>query len=103
MVYKFFDTETSGGAINNEVMSNKELVEELHKPIVKRFKKRKVCSPFMDNILGADLANMQLLRKFHKGIPFLFCVIDIFSKYIWVIPLKDKNGITITNAFFYNY
>ena len=49
--------------------------------------------------MGADLANMQLLSKFHKGIPFLFCVIDIFSKYIWVIPLKDKNGITITNAF----
>ena len=36
---------------------------------------------------------------FNKGIPFLLCVIDIFSKYAWVIPLKDKKSITITNAF----
>ena len=42
MVYKFFDTETSGGAINNEVMSNKELVEELHKPIVKKILKKSI-------------------------------------------------------------
>ena len=42
---------------------------------------------------------MQLISKFNKGIRFLLCVIDIFSKYAWVIPLKDKKGITITNAF----
>ena len=42
---------------------------------------------------------MQLLIKFNKGIPFLLCVVDIYSKYAWVIPLKDKKGITITNAF----
>ena len=42
---------------------------------------------------------MQLIREFNKGICFLLCVIDIFSKYAWVIPLKDKKGITITNAF----
>ena len=42
---------------------------------------------------------MQLTSKFNKGIPFLLCVIDIFSKYAWVIPLKDKKAITITNAF----
>ena len=42
---------------------------------------------------------MQLISKFHKGIPFLLCVIDIYSKYAWVIPLKDKKGIAITNAF----
>ena len=41
---------------------------------------------------------MQFISKFNKGIRFLFCVIDIFSKYAWVIPLKDKKGITITNA-----
>ena len=49
--------------------------------------------------MGADLADMQLISKFNKGICFLLCVIDIFSKYVWVIPLKDKKGITITNAF----
>ena len=42
---------------------------------------------------------MQLISKFNKGIRFLLCIIDIFSKYTWVIPLKDKKGITITNAF----
>ena len=44
-------------------------------------------------------ADMQLISKFNKGIRFLLCVIDIFSKYAWVVPLKDKKGITITNAF----
>ena len=53
----------------------------------------------IDNIWGADLADMQLISKFNKGIRFLLCFIDIFSKYAWVIPLKDKKGITITNAF----
>ena len=42
---------------------------------------------------------MQLINKFNEGIRFLLCVIDIFSEYAWVIPLKDKRGITITNAF----
>ena len=42
---------------------------------------------------------MQLISKFNKGIRFLLCVIDIFSKYAWVVPLKDKKGITIINAF----
>ena len=42
---------------------------------------------------------MQLISKFNKGFRFLLCVIDIFSKYAWVAPLKDKNGVTIVNAF----
>ena len=48
---------------------------------------------------GAELAHMQLISKFNKGFRFLLCVIEIYSKYAWVIPLKDKKGITITNAF----
>ena len=58
-----------------------------------------MCSSFKDNIWGVDLANMQLLSKFKKGFRFLLCVIDIFSKYALVIPLKDKKGISIVNAF----
>ena len=54
---------------------------------------------FKDNIWGADLADMQLISKFNKGFRFLLCVIDIFSKYAWVIPLKDKKDISIVNAF----
>ena len=49
--------------------------------------------------MGPDLASMPLISIFHKGIRFLLCVIDVFSKYVWVIPLKDKRGITVTNAF----
>ena len=54
---------------------------------------------FKDNIWGADLADMQLINKFNKGIRFLPCAIDIYSKYAWVVPLKDKKGVTIVNAF----
>ena len=56
-------------------------------------------SAFKDNIWGADLADIQLISKFHKGSRFLLCVIDIFSKYVWFVPLKDKKGISIVNAF----
>ena len=76
-----------------------KIASELHKPIIKKFNKRKVYSSFKDNIWGVDLADMQLLSKFNKGFRFLLCVIDIFSKYAWVIPLKDKKGISIVNAF----
>ena len=57
---------------------------------------RKVHSPFIDNIWSADLADMQLISKFNKGFWFLLRVIDIYSKYTMVIPLKDKKGITNT-------
>ena len=63
------------------------------------FKNRKVHSDFRDNIWGADLVDMQLIRKFSKGFRFLLCVIGIYSKCAWVIPLRDKKGITITNVF----
>ena len=69
------------------------------KPISNKFRKKKVQSFFMDKTWGADLAHMLLISKFNKGIRFLLCVINIYSKYAWVIPLKDKRGITITNAF----
>ena len=80
-------------------MSNQhplDLAEELHKPITWKFKKQKVCSSFTDNIWGPAPADMLLISKFNKGICFLLCVIDIFGKYAWVIPLKDKKR-------YYNY
>ena len=78
---------------------NEQLTEELHKPIIRKFKKREVYSAFKDNIWGADLADMQLISKFNKEFRFLLCVIDIFGKYAWVVPLKDKKGVSIVNAF----
>ena len=99
MVYEFFDKKTSGKTVKNEIISNKELAAELHKPIIRKFERRKVLSPIIDKFWGADLADMQLISKFNKGFLFLLCVIDIFCKYAWVIPLRDKKEITITNAF----
>ena len=88
MVYNFFDSKVGSGA--KLIPQNEQLADGLHKPIIRKFKKRKVYSAFKDNIWGADLADMQLLSKYNKGIRFLLCVIDIFSKYVWVVPLKDK-------------
>ena len=62
------------------------------------FKKRKVYSSFKDKIWGVDLADMQLISKYEKRIRYLLCTIYIFSKYAWVVPLKDKKGAAIVNA-----
>ena len=98
MVSKFFDKRSQGkGLANNK--ENIQLANELHKPIIKKLNKRKVHFSFKDNIWGLNLADVQLLSKFDKGFRFLLCVIDIFSKYAWVVPLKDKKGISIVNAF----
>ena len=71
----------------------------MHKPVIKKFNKRKVYSQFKDNIWGVDLADMQSLSRKNKGIKYLLCVIDLYSKYAFVIPLKDRKGISIANAF----
>ena len=102
MVNKYFDKKTKGSGVtlaNKSIPENEQLAEKLHKPIIKKFKKRGVYSAFKDNIWVADLADMQLISKFNKRFRFLLCVIDIYSKYAWVVPLKDKNGVSIVNAF----
>ena len=95
----FLIKKTFVSAIKMQNISNKELVEESKKPITIKFNKRKVHSPFKDNIWGVDLADMQQINKFNEGFKFSLCAIDIYSKYAWVIPSKDKKGIPITNAF----
>ena len=79
-------------------MSNKDIAEELNKPITRKLEKRKLHSSFTDNIWGALIPDMQLISKFNKKFRFLLCVIDIYSKYIWVIPLKEKKDTTNANA-----
>ena len=96
MVYTLFDKKPKGNDINKP---NYQLTNELHKTIIRKFKKREVYSSFTDNIWGVDLADMQSLSKYHKGIKCLLCAIDLFSKYAWVIPIKDKKGTSIVNAF----
>ena len=75
MVYKFFDKKSKGrGAkhVNTKLTpQNQQLAEELHKPVIGKFEKRKVHAAFKDNIWGAGLADMQLLSKYNKGIRFL--------------------------------
>ena len=66
---------------------------------LKNYTKQRVYSSFKNNIWAADLVDMQLISKFNKGIRFLLCPINIFGKYAWVVPLKDKKGITNINAF----
>ena len=103
MVYKFFDKKSTGSGtkqVNTKLTpQNQQLAEELQKPIIKKFKKRKIHAAFKDNIWRADLADMQLISKYNKGIRFLLCVIDIFSKYAWVVPLKDKKSVSIVAVF----
>ena len=65
MVYKFFHKKSSGSGVNKP---NYQLANELHKPIIKVFKKKKLCSSFRDNVWGVDLADMQSLSKCNKGI-----------------------------------
>ena len=92
MVYKFFDSKVGSpdkksvgsGAkhVNTKLIpQNEQLADELHKPIIRKFKKRKVYSAFKDNIWAADIADMQFLSRY------------------WVVPLKDKKGRTIVKAF----
>ena len=67
-------------------MANQLLAEGIQKPTIKKLKRRKVYSSFKVNISGADLADMQLINKFNKGVRFSLCVIDNYSNYPWVIP-----------------
>ena len=106
MVYKFFDKKSMGSGIKKDTTKSSSLERsslilagELHKPVIKKFNKRKVYSQFKDNIWGVDLADMQSLIKKNKGIKYLLCAIDLYSKYAFVVPLKDKKGISVTNEF----
>ena len=97
MVYKFSDEKTSGSGIKNEIISNKRLAEVLHKPIIRKFKKRKVPSPSIDNNWDADLAYMQLKSKFNEWICFFIMHHWYFTHGLF--HWKIKQGLTINNAF----
>ena len=98
MVWKLFN-ERSKKVLKGSGVNNKILADELHKPIIKKFKIRKVYSSFKDKIWDADLADITLISKFNKGIKYLLCVIDLFSGYAWVVGLKDKKEVNIVNGF----
>ena len=80
-VSKFFDKDFFGGTVKNDNISNKELLQGINKPIIRKLNKTKVHSSFIDNIRYAGLADMQWINKFNRGFRFLLCVIDIYGKY----------------------
>ena len=103
MVFKFFDrkstslNKSSGSGVSNE--PNYKPPSERHEQIIKTFKRRKAYSLFRDNMWGVDLADMQSLSKYNKGIKYLLCAIDLFSKYTWVVSLKDKMEVVLLMHF----
>ena len=99
MVYKIFDKKSKGIGIKNKIKKNQQLANKLHKPIIRKFKKRKVYSSFKENIWGVDLADMPLISKCNKGIRYLLCAIDLLSKYAFIVPLKDKKELLLLMHF----
>ena len=75
------------------------MANELHKPIIRKFKNKNIYPAFRDNIWGVDLADMQSLSKYYKGNKYLLPAIDLFSIYVSAVPIKDKKGVSIVNAF----
>ena len=94
MFYKSFDQKTRPGVSVNET-----LAEELHKLVVKRFKRKKVYARFKDNIWAADLLEMRSLSSKNQNVKYLLFVIDVFTKYAWVKPLKVNKSKSVLNVF----
>ena len=102
MVYKFFDKKSGLGAIATskaEACVNKELAQELYRPVIKKFKRRRLFAWFKDNIWAADLPKMGSLPSSNRGVKYLLCLIDVFTKYACVKPLKDKKAKTVFYGF----
>ena len=95
VVYKFVakrsgslaDTSVPGKGVKSKIIPNQQLAKDLYKSVIRKFKKAKVQPSFKDDIWGAD---RQLIIKFNNGFRLLLCVININSKHVWVVPVKDK-------------
>ena len=94
MVYKFFDKKIRSGARVNE-----ELAQELRKPVIRKFQKRRVYARFKNNIWAADLAEKGSISSKNRDVKYLLCVIDVFTKYAWVKHLKDKTAKAALHGF----
>ena len=94
MVYKFFDNKIRTG-----ISVNEQLAEQLHKTVIKKFKRRKVYARFKDSILVVDFAEIESLSSKNKSTKYLLCAIDLFTKYAWVKPLTDRKRKIVLNNF----
>ena len=95
MVYKVFDKQTWSA-----LRADEQLAEELHEPVTKKFRRRKVYARFKDNIWPADVAEMEPLCFKNKNVKYLLYVIDVVNKYAWVKSLKDKKCKTVLAVLF---
>ena len=94
MVYKFFNKKSPGSGVATP--NQLQLANEVHKSIIRKCKRTRVYSSFKVNI---DLTGMQLISKCNKGIRYLLCAIDVFSKYAWVVPFKNKKVLLLSKHF----
>ena len=85
--------------LNKNFKFTNELAEELYKPVTRKFQRKRVNVNIIDEILAADLIDMQAFSQDNDGIKCLLTVIDIFSKFVWIVPLKRKTGQEVANAF----
>ena len=88
-----------GHPITTKLKFTNELTEEHYKLVSKKFDRRRVNVNGIDEIWAADLIDMQAFSKGNNGIKYLLTVIDIFSKFVWIVPLKQKTGQEVANAF----
>ena len=102
MIYKFFDKKTGSEMIvtsKKRSNLNKVLGQELRKPVIKKFKRRRLHARFKGDILGADLAEIESLSSENRSVKYFLRVIDVFTEYAWVKPLNDKKSKTILDGF----
>jgi len=75
------------------------LAKELHKPVIKKFIKRRIFTTSIDDLWNADLIIMRKYSNENDGYNYMLVVIDTFSKFSWALPIKTKHGITVAKAF----
>ena len=97
------DSDATDGDANDSsddgVEWTNQLAKELHKPAIRKFRKRRVFTPAVNWIWACDLADLSMYSRSNKGFKYLLCVIDTFSKYGYIVPIKFKNAEETAKAF----
>ena len=87
-----------GHPVKKNLKFTDKLAEELYKPVTTKFQRKRVNVNGIDDIWAADLIYVQPFSKDNNGIKYLLTVIDIFSKFVWIVPLKLKTGQEVANG-----
>ena len=85
--------------IKNVEKQQQQLAKEVFSPQITKFKRQRIVPLYKDETWSADLIDKSTLSKYNNNYKFILTVIDIFTKYAWAIPLKNKSGLSITNGF----